>query len=162
MGLDFRWHEFLLGRMLRFVTRTMKSIAIALAMLLTPLVFGSCASSPKRVNDVQQMGQRLQGVWLLKNFAPREPLEPALFTLLSLQFGQMRVSVNGNQITAQGPGLHVLRTYQIQEAFADTATLLVIDQSGIGVRVAVEIHDAWLTIRPMDSPWTGEGLLQRL
>lgn len=140
----------------------MRSIAIALVMVFAPLALGACASNQKRVSDVQQMGQRLQGNWLLKSFTPRVPLEPALFTLLSLQFGQMRVSVNGNQITAQGPGLQVLRTYQFQEAFEDSATLLVIDQSGIGVRVGVEIHDGWLTLRPMDSPWTGEGVLQRL
>ena len=122
----------------------------------------SCASNQKRVNDVQQMSQRLQGAWLLKNFTPREPLEPALFALLNLQFGQLRVVVNGTQITAQGPGLQVSRTYQIQEVVDSSATLLVIDQSGIAVRVWIEIRDNWLTFRPIDSPWTGEGVLQRL
>jgi len=111
---------------------------------------------------VKQMNQRLQGTWLLKSFNPREPLEPALFTLLSLQFEQMRVVVDGSRITAQGPGLQVLRTYQIQEAIAPSATLLVIDQSGIASRVWVEIHENWLTFRPLDSPWAGEGLLQRV
>lgn len=148
--------------MLRVVTGNIRSIAIALILVFTPLALGSCGGSQKRVNDVQQMGQRLQGAWLLKNFIPREPLEPALFTLLSLQFGQMRVIVDGTRITAQGPGLQVLRTYQIQDALEQSATLLVIDQSGIGVRVWVELHDNWLTFRPMDSPWTGEGVLQRL
>ena len=111
---------------------------------------------------MKQMNQRLQGTWLLKSFNPREPLEPALFTLLSLQFEQMRVVVDGSRITAQGPGLQVLRTYQIQEAIAPSATLLVIDQSGIASRVWVEIHENWLTFRPLDSPWAGEGLLQRV
>ena len=85
-----------------------------------------------------------------------------MLALLTLQFGQLRVVVNGTQITAQGPGLQVLRTYKIQEANEDSATLLVIDQTGIAVRVWVEIRDNFLTFRPMDSPWTGEGVLRRM
>ncbi len=140
---------------------TLRSIAIVLVLAIASLTLGSCGGSQKRVNDVQQMGQRLQGAWLLQNFTPRVPLEPALSTLLSLQFGQMRVNIEGSRITAQGPGLQVLRTYQIQDAVDDSATLLVVDQSGIAVRVWIEIRDNWLTFRP-DSPWTGEGVLQRL
>jgi len=134
---------------------------LALALLLMPLALGSCASRQSHVNDIQQLGQRLQGTWVLKNFTPKEALEPALYALLTLQFGQMRVTVQGSRIVAQGPGLQVVRTFQIQEAFDTTATLLVVDQSGIAVRVWIEIRDQWLTFRPMDSPWTGEGVLQR-
>jgi len=147
--------------MLRDVSASIKSIVIAL-LVFSQVALGSCASSPKRVNDVQQMSQKLQGVWVLKSFTPREPLEPALFALLSTQLGQMRVSVNGSQITAQGPLLQVVRTYRVQEAADSTATLLVIDQSGIAVRVWMEILYNRLTFRPMDSPWTGEGVLERL
>ena len=148
--------------MLSLVTAKLRSIAIALVLVLAPLGLGACGSSQKRVDYVQQVGQGLQGAWLLESFRSLEPLEPALLALLTLQFGQLRVVVNGTQITAQGPGLQVLRTYKIQEANEDSATLLVIDQSGIAVRVWVEIRDNSLTFRPMDSPWTGEGVLRRL
>jgi hypothetical protein len=126
------------------------------------MTLGSCASSQTRVNDVQQINQRLQGVWLLENFRPNVSLEPGLSALLSLQFGQMRVTVDGSRITAQGPGLQVMRTFQIQETVDQSATLVVTDQTGIAIRVWVEFRDKWLTFRPMDSPWTGEGTLQRL
>jgi hypothetical protein len=144
------------------VAKATRHLLIIASLVFIPLSLGSCASSQPRVNDVQQMGQRLQGVWLFQNFRPTMPLEPALSALLTLQLGQLRVSVDASRITAQGPGLQVARTYQIQEAVDQSATLLVTDQTGVAVRVWVEFSGNELTFRPMDAPWTGEGTLRRL
>jgi hypothetical protein len=139
-----------------------KALLFIASICLVPLAAGSCASNPPRVNDVQQLNQRLQGVWLLQSYRPNVALEAPLLALVNIQFGQMRVTFNGTQLTAQGPALQVARTYQIQEAMDQTATLIVSEPTGVSVRVRVEFRDNLLMFRPLDAPWSGEGSLQRL
>ena len=142
--------------------QSLRPVLLIASLIVVPMTLGSCGGGQTRVNDVQVVGQRLQGVWVLQNFRPNVALEPALAALLTLQFGQMRVTIDSSRISAQGPGLQVLRSYRIQEAVDQSATLVVTDQTGIAVRVWIEFRDNWLTFRPMDAPWTGEGTLQRL
>ena len=135
------------------VTKSFRPVLLIASLVFVPMTLGSCAGSQPHVNDVQQIAQRLQGVWLLQNFRPTVALEPALAALLALQFGQMRVTIDSSRINAQGPGLQVIRTYRIQEAVDESATLIVTDQTGIAVHVWIEFRDKWLTFRPMDAPW---------
>jgi hypothetical protein len=74
----------------------------------------------------------------------------------------MRVTINGAQITAQGPGVQVVRTYQVLEAEDTSATLVVSEPVGAAVRVWIAIEGNILTFHPLDAPWGGEGTLQRL
>ena len=82
--------------------------------------------------------------------------------LVNMQFGQLRVTINGAQISAQGPGVQVGRTYQVLEADDQSATLTVSEPTGASVRVWVAIQDNVLTFHPLDAPWSGEGTLRRL
>lgn len=141
----------------------MKSLVLVIALLgLVPMAAGSCASNPPRVNDVQQANQRLQGTWLLQSYRPSVALESPLLDLINTQLGQLRVTINGSQLTAQGPGLQVARTYQIQEAEDESATIIVSEPTGVSVRVWIEIRDSMMTFRPLDEPWNGEGTMKRL
>jgi hypothetical protein len=144
-----------------------KQALVFASLWLVISAVGSCASNPPRVNDVQQVNQSLRRAWLLQSYRSTTTLEPLLQALVNAQFEQMRVTINGTQIngtqlTAQGPGVQVVRTYQIQEAADQTATLIVSEPTGASVRVRVEIRDSSLTFRPFDAPWGGEGTLQRL
>jgi hypothetical protein len=143
------------------ITLPLRSLVFALC-LLVPAATCSCASNPPRVNDVQQMNQRLQGVWLLQSYRPNVALEAPLQGLLNFQLGQMRVTIDSAQLTAEGPGLRVVRSYRIQEVVDETATLIVSEPSGVSVRVWIEFRDNLLTFRPLDAPWSGEGTLKRL
>ena len=126
------------------------------------LAGAACASSPPRVNNVQALTERLQGAWVLQSYRPFTALELPLVALINLQFGQMRVTITGAQISAQGPGVQVVRTYQVLEADDLSATLNVFETTGASVRVRIEIQGNSLSFHPMDAPWSGEGTLQRL
>ena len=140
-----------------------KRLLVIVSLASVPFAAGSCAGNPPHVNDVQQLSQRLQGVWLLRSYRPNVSLDPPLLALTNVQFGQMRVTINSNRLIAQGPGLlQVVRTYQIQEIVDQSATLVITEPTGESTRVWVEFRDNLLTFRPMDPPWTGEGTLQRI
>lgn len=142
---------------------SLKATLIAIATFLSILgVLPGCASSQIRANDVQQVTQRLQGSWLLTSYHPSVALEAPLQGMLGMQLGQMRVVIEGTQISASGPGLQVARSYYIQEVVDQTATLVVSEPSGVSIRVWIEMRDPVLTFRPLDAPWSGQGTLQRL
>ncbi len=122
----------------------------------------SCAGSSRRVNEVQLVNQRLQGTWVLQSYRPFTALELPLVALVTLQLGQMHVVIGGTQITAEGPGVQLLRNYQVLEANEQSATLVVSESTGASVRVRIEIQGNLLTFHPLDAPWSGEGTLQRL
>lgn len=136
--------------------------AMGLALACAAGSLAACASSQTRVTDVQQVSQRLQGVWLLQSYRPNVALELPLQGMLMAQFGQMQVRIDGNQLVATGPGLQVTRSYQIQEVVDAAATLIVSEPTGVSVRVWIEFRDRSLTFRPLDAPWSGEGTLQRM
>lgn len=138
-----------------------RALLVAASLLLALPASSGCASNQPRVNDVQQVNLRLQGSWVLRSYRPNVALEAPLAAMLSVQLGQLRVTINGTQIEAQGPALRVVRTYQVQEVVDQTATLVVTEPTGVSVRVWIEFRDNLLTFRPMDAPWNGEGTLQR-
>jgi hypothetical protein len=139
----------------------LRSLVFAMCLAVSPATC-SCASNPPRVNDVQQISQRLRGTWLMQSYRPNVALEAPLQGLLNFQLGQMRVTIDNAQLTAEGPGLRVVRTYRIQEVVDETATVVVSEPSGVAVRVWIEFRDNLLTFRPLDAPWSGEGTLKRL
>lgn len=141
---------------------TTLKLLFAASVALSVGAFPACSSSQTRVTDVQQLNQRLQGVWLLQSYRPSVPLEMTLQGMLQSQLGQMQVLVNGTQVVATGPGVSATRNYQIEEVLDQTATLVVSEPSGVSVRVWIEIRDRTLTFRPLSAPWSGEGTLQRL
>ncbi len=133
-----------------------------MVLWLAPLTVGSCASSSPHVNNVQQLNLRLQGSWLLQSYRPNITLDAPLLALINVQFGQMRVTFDGIRLTAQGPGLQITRTYQIQDVVDQSATLVLSEPTGEMIRVWVSIQNNMLTFRPEDAPWSGEGTLQRI
>ena len=108
------------------------------------------------------MDVRLQGNWVLQSYRPNMVLDPPLQSMLAAQFGQLQVAISGNQITANGPGVQAVRSYQIQEVVDQTATLLVTEPTGVSVRVWIDYRGNLVTFRPLEGTWSGEGTLQRV
>lgn len=149
------------GHALRVIFKS-KLLLVLTLLLLVPLGSGSCASNPPRVNDVQQLNMQLRGTWLLQTYHPNISLDAPLLALINIQFGQMRVTFDGTKLTALGPGLQVVRMYQIHEVVEQSATLVLSEPTGESIRVWVSIQDNMLTFRPMDAPWGGEGTFRRI
>jgi hypothetical protein len=139
-----------------------KVVVVVASLLLAPAASFGCASSQPRVNEVQQVNLRLQGNWQLESYRPNVALEAPLAAMLAMQVGQLRVSFNATQFTAQGPGLQVTRTYAIQEVVDTTATLIVSEPTGVSTRVWIDFTGNILIFRPLDAPWSGQGTLKRL
>jgi len=135
---------------------------VAAGIVLSLGACPACGRSQPQITSVQQLNQRLQGVWLLQSYRPSVSLEMTLQGMLLSQLGQMQVLVNGSQLIATGPGVSATRNYQIEEVLDQTATLVVSEPSGVSIRVWVEIRERTLTFRPLSAPWSGEGTLQRL
>jgi hypothetical protein len=143
------------------VISSARALFVVAPLLLALPASSGCAGNQSRVNDVQQVNLRLQGSWVLRSYRPNVALEAPLAAMLNVQLGQLRVTINGTQLEAQGPALQVVRSYQIQEVVDQTATLVVTEPTGVSVRVWIEFRDNLLTFRPLDAPWGGEGTLQR-
>jgi hypothetical protein len=139
-----------------------KVVVVVASLLLAAAASFGCASSQPRVSEIQQVNLRLQGNWLLESYRPNVTLEAPLAAMLVMQLGQLRVSIDATQFTAQGPGLKVTRTYQIQEVVDTTATLIVSEPTGVSTRVWIDFRGDVLTFRPLDAPWSGQGTLKRL
>jgi len=144
------------------VSNKLKLVAIRTLLGIVMLATASCAGSQPHVNNVQVANQGLQGTWVLKSYRPLMSLDVPLAALVNPQLGQMRVTVQGTQMTVQGPGVQVVRAYQVLQADGVFATIAISAPTGESVRVSISIEGNVLTFRPLDAPWTGEGTLQRL
>ena len=144
------------------VSPQLKSIAVRVSLGLVLFASVSCASNQPRVNDIQLVNQSLQGAWLLTSYRPLMSLDVPLAALVNPQLGRMQVIVNSTQMSVQGPGVQVARTYQVLKADEMFATLAITAPTGEVVRVSISIDGNVLTFHPLDAPWTGEGTLRRL
>jgi predicted transporter len=144
--------------------RAMKPICLVFVCFVFGIAVGAgcaCSGTQTRTSDLQQTQQSVQGTWLLRSFHPTVALEAPLQAMLNAQLGQMRITIQGSQIQAQGIGVNVVRTFTVIEVIDRVATLLVSEPTGVSTRVRVELRDGMLYFWPIDAPWTGEGILQR-
>src|SRR5437762_13856337 len=109
------------------------------------LSLASCSQEHGPVHDaradaVATAVQRLQGKWVLTSFQPEVPLDPVMTLLLRDQIEHMVVELQGQTLTATGPGLSVNRTYRIDQAYLDHFTATVFDAYGVGVNTACDFN----------------------
>jgi hypothetical protein len=71
--------------------------------------------------------QRIRGRWLLVDYAPELALEPVLRLLVQSQLGRLNVTFDGATLVADGPGVHVSRSYRVLEASGDQIKVDVVD-----------------------------------
>jgi hypothetical protein len=144
-----------------------RSFSLALAAALAVLGAG-CSNGPaatpvdQKARAVAAVDVRLRGAWILQGFTPETALEPMLVPMLQFQFGQMVIKLDGKNMVADSPGLHIERTYQITDAQGDQFQLLTFDEQGVSYPAnGIFVGDNDIRFRSTTTRWKGEGTLQR-
>jgi hypothetical protein len=137
------------------------------SLLVFALFFGGAlpACGPKQssgADGVLVATQRLQGRWRVKTFVPESQLEAPLQGLLNAELGQLTVTFTGSDYTAVGPGINISGRYQLQTAANDLVSASFIDSTGVAYRVSGQFDGALFRFHSYDSPWRGDGTLERI
>lgn len=80
--------------------------------------------------------------------------------LLAVQIGHLRVSFDGKQLTALGPGVSATRQYVVTGAEFDRLKVTVYDE-GVPYQVQGQFQGNQLAFEALTSPWRGTGMLAR-
>lgn len=137
---------------------------VLLALLAASALVG-CGGSQRTPQNAAAASRaaanrRLQGAWVLASFKPEVSLEPMLQGLLAVQVGHMRVTFDGKQIVALGPGVSATRQYVVTDAAFDRAQITVYDE-GVPYQVEGEFRGNQILFHALTSPWRGTGVLVR-
>lgn len=139
-------------------------VGVFVALLLAPALVGCGGSAPgprdATAASRTAANQRLQGAWVLEGFRPEVPLEPMLQGLLAAQLGHLRVTFDGKQVVALGPGVSATRRYVVTDAVFDRVKVTVYDE-GIPYQVEGEFKGNQIQFHALTSPWRGTGVLVR-
>jgi hypothetical protein len=107
-------------------------------------------------------GQRLAGKWLLVRYDPAVRLGAVVAAFVQSQIGQMVVTIDGDVLTAQGPGVNVTRRIKIGAAYGDHFDAQIVESSGVGYDTSDEFQGKELIVGALALPWRGKALLQRV
>ncbi len=140
------------------------AVLVLAALLVAPTLVG-CGGSEQKPQDAAAANRaaanrRLQGAWVLTRFQPEVALEPMLQGLLAVQVGHMRITFDGKQLDALGPGVSATRQYVVNDADFDRARITVYDQ-GVPYQVDGEFRGTQILFHALTSPWRGTGVLVR-
>jgi hypothetical protein len=105
--------------------------------------------------------QRLQGKWRVQTFVPEAQLEAPLQGLLAAELGQLTLTFTGSDYNAVGPGINVTGRFQLQTAEGELLSGSFIDSTGVAYRVSGQFEGQLFRFRSYDSPWRGQGTLER-
>jgi hypothetical protein len=156
--------------------RTARLASFARARATGAFVFAAClafalvgcgAAKTPRADDnavsIASADTRLRGAWRLASFAPTTPLEPMLKAMLEYQYTTMAIRFDGKRVTADSPGVHVNRGYQIAEAYGDHFKLVSYDEQGIPYESWCDfIGDAAIELHSETDPWRGVATLRKV
>jgi hypothetical protein len=132
-------------------------------LLLTGLCCISCGGSARTPADAAaQASQRLQGDWRLLSFQPSLALEEPIKGLLDAQIKSLTVTFSNGELTAAGPGVNTSGHYQIDSAEGDSLNGHVYDRAGAGYGVSGQFVGSQFRFMSQDSPWSGQGVLERV
>jgi hypothetical protein len=139
----------------------------ALALSLVAVTQLSCGHERGAVHNaaaeaVAGVSQRLNGRWVLVSFKPDLPVETALQLLLNDQFEHLVVTLSGNTLHAQGPGVDFTRTFRIAEAYGDHFNATVYDSYGVGIESVCDFNGNTLLVNGATDPWRGRSIFRRV
>lgn len=146
------------------VVGKLRLVFALLVVVFLPALVG-CGGSNARPVDASaaaraDANRRLQGDWVLQSYQPEVALEPMLQGLLAVQIGHLRVSCDGQQLTAVGPGVSATRRYVVTDAAFNRLKVTVYDE-GVPYLVQGEFQGNQLAFHALTSPWRGSGMLVR-
>ena len=144
----------------------------ALVLVLTgSLSLAGCQSAREPTSaetmatDVRSADAVLQsGTWKLVSYVPEVALEPMLATLLQAEVQTMVVRFENGRMKADGPGVHVDRSYRIEQAWGPRFKLVSVDETGVAYSTTGEISTDgnWIAFVGENKPWRGVGTLHRV
>jgi hypothetical protein len=139
----------------------------AFALTLFVAALSGCRHEGRPPRDLQaeaaaSAAQRLQGRWVLVSFQPETPLEPTLQVLLNTQIERFFIDIRGSNISGQGPGITVTRTYQVGEAYGDHFKATVYDAYGVGLLSSCDFNGNQLLVNSINAPWRGKAVFRRV
>jgi hypothetical protein len=141
----------------------MAPVRPALTWLLLSLAPVACGggSSSAAVSPTSAAQQRLQGNWQLLSFQPSLQMEAPLQGLLDAQLRALTITFDAGSFSASGPGVETSGRYELTSAAGDSLTGRVYDRAGAGYGITGQFVGAQLRFQSTDSPWAGQGVLQR-
>lgn len=148
--------------------RTPKSLGLAVAVACAVGLFAGagCKGAQSSPGDVTQQSiaftqQRLRGTWTLVSFTPEVPLEQSLQAFLQLQFGRMKITVDGDKLTAQGLGIQTQRRIAVRSGYADHFDAVIYDSFGVGYETSNDFQGEQVLSQIVTLPWRGKAVLTR-
>ncbi len=136
----------------------------ASAVLVT-LALGAlgCGGGPSRAaaTPTAAAAQRLEGSWRLLTFQPNLAFEEPLQGLLEAQLRTLTIRFSGGEFTATGPSVDTSGRYEIIDASGDSLGGRVYDRAGAGYGITGNFVGSQLRFTSTDSPWAGQGVLER-
>ncbi len=138
----------------------------AFALTLVAAALSACRHEERPPRDLRAeaaatAAQRLQGRWVLVSFEPETPLEPTLQLLLNAEIERFYIDIRGSNITGEGPGITVSRTYRIGEAYGDHFKATVYDAYGVGLLSSCDFRGNELLVNSINAPWRGRAIFRR-
>ena len=111
---------------------------------------------------VASAAQRVAGKWLLVRYDPETRLGAVVSAFVQSQIGQMTVTIDGDVLTAQGPGVNVTRRIKISAAYGDHFDAQIVEPSGVGYDTSDELQGDKLIVGALALPWRGKALFTRV
>lgn len=140
--------------------------AALLLAALSPIACGGAsqtAAPDEAARSVASADVRLRGAWRLASFVPATSLEPMLKAMLEFQYQAMAIHFDGKRLTADSPGVHINRRYQIAEAYADRFKIVAFDEQGVAYESWCDfVGDGSIEVHSETDPWRGTATLQRV
>jgi hypothetical protein len=140
---------------------------MVLAFVLAGITQLSCTGERGTVRDAtaeaaSNVGQRLNGRWMLATYQPEVALEANLQLLLNNQFEHLVVTFSGNTLRAQGPGVDFTRTYRVTEVYGEHFSATVYDSAGVGTDSSCDFSGTTLIVNGITPPWRGGSTFRRM
>lgn len=141
------------------------AIALGLIVFSSMLAYGCGGARPSPRDNAQDSvaatQQRLRGTWTLINFTPEVPLEQSLQLFLQVEFGHMKITIDGETLTAQGPGIDTTRRIVVRSGYGDHFDAVVYDSQGVGYETSNDFRGDQVFAQIITLPWRGRAVLTR-
>jgi len=143
---------------------TLRRAAVVLVVAVLAACGGAQGAGPRDATQetIANAAQRLAGKWMIVRYDPDTSLEPTVALLVQSQLGKMVVTIAGDVLTAEGPGLSVTRRIRITSAYGDHFDAQLVDSYGVAYDTSDEFQGNQLVVGALGSPWRGKALLQRI
>jgi len=133
---------------------------------LVAVVSGGCGPSSYsgRIRDGSDKGlaaEHLKGTWVLASFEPEVRFEPMLADLLAAQMDTLLVTFDGQEMTAEGPGIQATRNYEVVQSLFGRVDIVIFGDDGTTYEMVGQYIGDDLQFESRTPPWTGKGRLRR-